>query len=315
MDEGWSENLNIWKFNPKVDVPEVIRYGNEKGVGIILWMAWGQIVGDEARVASHFAQLGAKGFKVDFMDRGDAGAEHFLWDFAEACRQNRMLVDYHGAHRPTGMSRAYPNVVGYEGIHGLECMKWFKSGQYDFMANDVRACFLRMTAGPMDYTPGAMDNYPIDQYGGGGINPGSVGTRCRQMAMMAAFEAPLQMLCDSPTKYEKNAECFSFMSKVPTTWADTKALGGMPDTMFAVARQAMDGSWYAAGLTNADARGFTLDTAFLGAGEWKAEIFRDADDADTQPTHYVRETKTVKAGEKIALRLAKGGGFAIRFAK
>ena len=315
MDEGWSENLNIWKFNPNVDVPEVIRYGKEKGVGVILWMAWAQIVGDEGRVASHFAKLGAKGFKVDFMDRGDAGAERFLWDCAEACRQNRMIVVYHGAHRPTGMSRAYPNVIGYEGVHGLEWMKGFRSGRYDFMANDVRACFLRMTAGPMDYTPGAMDNYPIDQYGGGGTNPGSVGTRCRQMAMMAAFEAPLQMLCDSPTKYEKNAECFSFMSKVPTTWADTKALGGTPDTMFAVARQAKDGSWYAAGMTNADARDFTLDTAFLGAGEWKAEIFRDADDADTQPTHYVRETKTVKAGEKIALRLAKGGGFAIRFAK
>ena len=315
MDEGWSENLNIWKFNPKVDVPEVIRYGKEKGVGIILWMAWGQIVGDEEKVASHFAKLGAKGFKVDFMDRGDAVAERFLWDFAEACYRNKMLVDYHGAHRPTGMSRAYPNVLGYEGIHGLECMKSFKSGQYDFMANDVRACFLRMSAGPIDYTPGAMDNYVIGQYKGSFTNPGSEGTRCRQMAMMAIYEAPLQMLSDSPTKYEKNMECFSFMSKVPTTWADTVGLGGCPDSYFAVARKTHDGAWYAAAMTNKDARDWTLDTSFLGAGSWKMEIFRDAADADKAPTHYVHETKTVTAGEKLALHFAPGGGFVARFSK
>ena len=315
MDEGWSDSLNIWKFNPNVDVPEIIRYGKEKGVGVILWMAWAQVVGDEERVASHFAKLGAKGFKVDFMDRGDAEVERFLWTFAEACRRNKMLIDYHGAHRPTGMSRAYPNVVGYEGVHGLECMKDYKAGWGHFTANDVRACFLRMTAGPIDYTPGAMDNYPIGGYRGNRANPGSEGTRCRQVAMMVIYEAPLQMLCDAPTKYERNAECFAFMSKVPTTWAETKGLGGTPDTMFACARKAKDGAWYAAGMTNADARDFTLDTAFLGAGDWTAEIFRDAADADTEPTHYVRETKPVRAGEKIPFHMAKGGGFAVRFAK
>ena len=314
MDEGWSENLNIWKFNPKVDVPEVIRYGNSKGVGIILWMAWGQIVGDEEKVASHFAKLGAKGFKVDFMDRGDAVAERFLWDFAEACCRNKMLIDYHGAHRPTGMSRTYPNIVNYEGIHGLEQMKWF-NGSYDMMANDVRACFLRMSAGPMDYTPGAMDNYVIGQYKGNNNNPGSVGTRCHQMAMMAAYEAPLQMLSDSPTKYEKNMESFSFMAKVPTTWANTVALGGCPDCYFAVARETKDGAWYAAALGNASEHDVAIDTSFLGAGAWKAEIFRDADDSNTKPTSFIHETKSVKAGDKLTFHLAQGGGFIVKFTK
>jgi alpha-glucosidase len=315
MDEGWSEDLNIWKFNPKVDVPEVIRYGKEKGVDIILWMAWAQIVGDEEKVASHFAKLGAKGFKVDFMDRGDALVERFLWDFAEACAKNRLVVDYHGAHRPTGMSRAYPNVLNYEGIHGLECMKWFKPGRYDMMANDVRACYLRMSAGPLDYTPGAMDNYVIGQYKGNNTNPGSEGTRCHQMAMMVVYEAPLQMLSDSPTKYERNMECFSFMAKVPTTWADTLGLGGTPDTFFAVARQAHDGAWYAAAIGGASAQDVTVDTKFLGAGEWKAKVFRDAADSDTAPTHYVHETKTVKAGDALTFRLAPGGGFAVKMSK
>ena len=324
FDEGWSEALNIWKFHPNVDVPHLIDYAAKRNVGIVLWMAWAQAAGAEERVAAHFAKLGAKGFKVDFMDRGDADSERFLWTFAAACARHKMLVDYHGANRPTGMSRAYPNVLNYEGIHGLEKMKTYRGG-YDFMANDVRAFFLRQTAGPMDYTPGAMLNYPVGGYpkpdhadirrANVFIRPGSEGTRCRQMAMMALYEAPLQMLCDSPTNYERNMESFAFMAKVPVVWADTVGLGGTPDTMVACARRAKDGSWYAAGLTNAEARDFTLETGFLGAGEWKAEIFRDAADADVQPTHYVHETKTVAAGAKLAFRLAKGGGFVVRFTR
>jgi len=314
FDEGWSESLNIWKFHPRVDVPHLIEYANARGVGIILWMAWAQVYGCEAKVAEHFAKLGAKGFKVDFMDRGDAEVERFYWKFAEECRKNKMLVDYHGMHRPTGMTRAYPNVLNYEGVHGLEQMKWHKNN-YDFMANDVRQCFLRMTAGPMDYTPGAMDNYPIFQYKGNGQNPGSCGTRCRQMAMMAVYEAPLQMLCDAPTKYEKNRESFAFMAKTPVVWDATVALGGTPDTYFAVARQAKDGAWYAAALNDATAREITVDLAFLGDGQWTAELFCDAPDSDKAPTHFVHTKKTVRAGEKFTQKCAPGGGFVMRLLK
>ena len=322
LDEGWSETLNIWKFHPNVDVPEIIRYGNEKGVGIILWMAWAQVCGDEAKVASHFAKLGAKGFKVDFMDRGDADVERFLWTFADECAKNCMLVDYHGAHRPTGMSRAYPNVLNYEGVHGLECMKFYRGE--DFMGTDVRHFFLRMTAGPMDYTPGAMDNYPVGKYPVGAAakernmfaNPGSEGTRCHQMALMAAYEAPLQMLSDAPSKYEKNGECFAFMAATPVVWDKTVGLGGCPDSFAAVARQAKDGSWYAAVINNATRRDYVLDTSFLGEGTWKAEVFRDKADSDVNPTSYVHETgNTVKAGAKLFYRLAPGGGVIVRFFK
>ena len=320
FDEGWSETLNIWKFHRNVDVPHLIDYANRKGVGIILWMAWAQVVGEEEKVASHFAKLGAKGFKVDFMDRGDAEVERFLWKFADACARNRMVVDYHGAHRPTGMSRAYPNVLNYEGVHGLEQMKFFH-GQ-DMMGNDVAAFFVRLAAGPMDYTPGAMCNYPIGKYPkktdafNPYVHPGSEGTRCHQMAMMVAYEAPLQMLSDSPTNYEKNMECFSFMAATPVVWADTVGLGGCPRKFAAVARRAKDGSWYAAALNSAEARDFTLDTSFLGNGRWKAEIFRDAADANEVPTHYVHEMQdTVTAGERKTFRMAKGGGFVVRFTK
>ena len=311
FDEGWSEKLDIWKFHPDVDVPHLIRYAADRNVGIILWMAWAQVAGDEKRVAEHFARLGAKGFKVDFMDRGDAQCERFLWAFAEECRKNRMLVDYHGAHRPTGMSRAYPNVLNYEGIRGLEMMKFFKNS-YDFLDNDVKEMFCRFVAGPADYTPGAMDNYPVGRYAGTSHNPGSLGTRARQVAMMVAFEAPLQMLCDTPTKYEKNAECFDFMAKVPVVWKDVRGLSGHPDAYAAVAREARDGSWYVAVLSNAQAREVELDFSFLAPGAWCAEIFRDAPESSVTPTRYVHETKAVTDGERLTVSLAPGGGFAAR---
>ena len=317
FDEGWSKSLDIWNYHPQVDVPHLIEYANARGVGIILWMAWAQVVGEEERVAEHFAKLGAKGFKVDFMDRGDAGVTRFLEKFAAACAKNRMLVDYHGVCRPTGLHRRYPNVVNYEGVHGLENMKWHGCHDIGAMFNDVAAFFLRMTAGPMDFTPGAMLNHAVGAgYKGAGTRtPGAVGTRCRQMAMMALYEAPLQMLCDSPTNYERNMECFSFMARTPVVWSRTVGLGGCPDTYALAARQAKDGTWYAGAINTAQAKSVTLDTAFLGEGEFAAEIFRDAPDSWDRATSYVRETRRVKAGEKLAFDMAPGGGFVVRFAK
>ena len=192
-------------------------------------------------------------------------------------------------------------------------MKWY-NGKDDFMENDLKVFFCRMTVGPMDYTPGAMDNYPIGKFGGSYDNPGSFGTRCRQMAMMPMYFAPLQMLSDAPSKYERNMECFRFMAATPVVWDETVGLGGTPETFAACARR-KGGVWYAAAVTSAEARDFTLDTEFLGDGAWTAEIFRDAADADVQPTHYVHETKRVNPGETMSFRMARGGGFVVRFSK
>ena len=317
FDEGWSETLNIWKFHPDVDVPHLIEYAGKRGVGIILWMAWAQVAGDEDRVADHFAKLGAKGFKVDFMDRGDAGIMRFMAKFAEACARNRMMVDYHGVCRPVGLERTYPNIINYEGIHGLEMMKGFvDSTEKEVMSNDVCAFFVRLVAGPMDYTPGAMLNYPLGGvYKGSEKFPGSVGTRCHQLSQFVLYEAPLQMLSDSPTNYEKNEECLKFLAKVPTTWRKTVGLGGTPDSYAACARQAKDGSWYAAAISTEEPHDIAIDTSFLGEGEWTAEVFRDAEDADRHPTHYVRESRKVKAGDSLSFRLAPGGGCAMRFVR
>jgi alpha-glucosidase len=313
FDEGWSQKLNIWKYNPEVDVEHLIKYAEKKGVGIILWMAWAQIVGEEERVAKHFAKLGAKGFKVDFMDRDDAKCVEFLWKFADVCAKEKMLVDYHGMFKPTGMERTYPNVLNFEGVHGLECAKWFYN-DYDFPKNDIGVYFVRMSAGPMDYTPGAMDNYPIGKYRGTTENAGSVGTRCRQMAMMTMYFAPLQMLCDSPSKYEKNMECFSFMAKTPVVWDDTVGIAGDINNFgYAACARRKGDVWYAAGMTDSNEREVEVTTDYLGEGKWAAEIFRDHPEANTKPMRYIHETRIVKKGDKIALKMAKGGGYVIRF--
>ena len=276
-------------------------------------MAWAQIVGEEERVAKHFAKLGAKGFKVDFMDRDDAKCVEFLWKFADVCAKEKMLVDYHGMFKPMGMERTYPNVLNFEGVHGLECAKWFNN-DYDFPKNDIGVYFVRMSAGPMDYTPGAMDNYPIGKYKGTTENAGSVGTRCRQMAMMTMYFAPLQMLCDSPSKYEKNMECFSFMAKTPVVWDDTVGIAGDINNFgYAACARRKGDVWYAAGMTDSNEREVEVSTDYLSKGKWAAEIFRDHPEANTKPMRYIHETRIVKKGDKIAIKMAKGGGYVIRF--
>ena len=310
--------FDIWKPCPTVDVDHLVKYAKERGVELWHWMAFHQVYGAEERVAAHFAKQGIKGFKVDFLDRGDADVTAFEEKFAAACAKNRMHVEYHGAYRPTGLQRRYPNVLNYEGIHGQEWMLpgLYRGDERGTIFSDVAACYLRMSAGPMDFTPGSMLNHGI----GSGFRssrkaPGTLGTRCRQMAQVALYEAPLQMLCDAPTNYEKNMECFSFMAKIPTVWKSVVGLAGTPDTMFVAARETRDGAWYAGGINTMEARDVVLDTSFLCGGEWTAEIFRDAGDAKEDAQKYMHETRRIKAGEKLPFHMAPGGGFVIRLSK
>jgi len=303
----------LWSKEPKFDIPALVEYGRKKGVGLFVWLPVGWFKGNEADLVDWAADLGLKGFKIDFLDRGDAEMERFVWRFADLCAKRKMLVDYHGAHRPAGLCRTYPNVVGIEGVFGLENMRWYRN-QFDFMANDLGLCYTRLVAGTMDYTPGAMDNYPLGKYRLVPNHPGSVGTRCHQMALVMMFQGYVQMLADSLNKYERNRECFTFMADIPTVWDDVVGLGGTPTTYAAMARRKGD-VWYAAAIGSAHGQPVAIETAFLGQGEWTAEIFCDADDAGVQPTHYVHCQQPMKAGERLSFKLAPGGGFIARFTR
>ena len=320
MDEGWSKNLDVMQIIPEIDMPALIAYARTKGVGIILWCSWPQLVGRQREVLGHFAKMGVKGFKIDFMDRGDQTVVKFMEETAKVAAEFRLLLDYHGAFPPCGFSRTYPNVVNYEGVFGLEQAKWC-APETDFPANDLTTFFVRMTAGPLDYTPGAMINHtryrakPAPSgFRSDYLKPGSQGTRVHQMALLSLFEAPLQMLCDSPTRYRRNAECFRFMAKVPTVWDDTVGLAGDP-SRFVLAARRKGAVWYVSGIASWEGASVDADLSFLGPGEWTAEIFEDGVNAEHDAEDYVRRIATVRSGDRFPVAMGPGGGFTMRVSK
>ena len=314
MDEGWSEKLNLDKPRAKANVEGVIKYGKEKGVDVILWAAWSMLSTpeDRERIFSRYSKMGAKGFKIDFMDRDDQILERFLEDTAADAAKYRLVIMYHGIHKPTGLQRTYPNILNYEGVFGLE-QGHSRGGRKDVLANDVNLVYTRMVAGFMDYTPGAMRNRAFDAPDFVKGSPSAVyGTRAHQLALFPLFEAPVQMLCDSPTQYRTAPECVKFMVNVPTVWDETVGVAGEIDKFAVVARR-KGADWWLGAITNWEAREIEIPTLFLGSGEWKVEAFEDAPDADKNAEHYVRREFTIKAGDKIKVRLAPGGGYAARF--
>ena len=317
MDEGWAEKLDPEKMRDEVNVPGVIAYGKEKGVGVILWAAWSPLTDREKRlrVFDRYAAMGAKGFKIDFIERDDQVAEKFLEETAADAAERKLVVMYHGIHKPTGLQRTYPNILNYEGVYGLE-QGGSIGGRKEVIANDVNLVYTRMVAGFMDYTPGAMRNRAFDAppYDPERDPRSCYGTRCHQLALFPLFEAPIQMLCDSPTQYRTAPECTAFITKVPTVWDETRGVAGEIGKFASVARR-KGGEWWLGAITNWEARDVELPTDFLGGGEWVAEVFEDAPDADVNAEHYIRREFTLKAGEPLKVRLAPGGGFAARFKK
>ena len=308
FDEGWSVSLKIMEIHPDVDVPALIKYAQERGVGIILWCSWPQLVGRQHEVFKRYADMGAKGFKIDFMDRDDQVVVKFLEETAAIASEYKLLVDYHGMFKPTGMQRTCPNIINFEGVHGLEQLKW-ENGS-DFMSHDCKVVFTRMVAGPLDYTPGSMLNQTKKGFKANYSLPTSQGTRVHQMALMTLFEAPLQMLCDTPTQYMRNQACTDFMVKVPTVWDETVGVAGSVDSCAAVARR-KGGVWYLAAIGNWEPRELKLDLSFL-KGTFKAEVFADGINADRDATDYTRTEQVIEGGQPLTIKIASGGGWTAR---
>lgn len=315
LDEGWAVNLeaDLLKVIPEIDLPGIVDYAKSKDVDIILWAGYYAFDRDMENVVRHYAEMGVKGFKVDFMDRDDQEMIDFLYRSAETCAKYKMLVDFHGVCKPTGLQRTYPNVVNYEGVNGLEQLKWSPE-TYDMVTYDVTFPFIRMVAGPVDYTQGAMRNATRENYRPVNSEPMSQGTRCRQLATYVIFESPLNMLCDNPSNYMREKECTEFIANIPTVWDETKALDGKVSEYIAIARR-HDNDWYVGALTNWDAREMELDLSFLGEGDYKLKLFKDGINADRAACDYKKEIITVPADRKLKIRMAPGGGYAAKIFK
>lgn len=315
LDEGWAVNLqaDLFQVIPEIDIQELVDYGKERGVGIILWAGYWAFNRDMEKVCRHYSEMGVKGFKVDFMDRDDQLMVNFHARAAETAARYDLMLDFHGTYKPTGLSRRWPNVVNYEGVHGLEQMKW-RPNECDQVTYDVTVPFIRMAAGPMDYTQGAMRNASKSNYRPVYNEPMSQGTRCRQLAEYVVFDSPLNMLCDSPSNYIAEVECTEFIAACPETWDESLGVNGEIGKYITIARRSGD-AWYVGALTNWDERALTLDLSFLGEGEWSLDIFQDGPNAEKAARDYVHTTANVPAGRKITAHLAPGGGWAAKITR
>ena len=309
LDEGWSLEDDIMKHNPNVNLEALIAYGKERNVGIILWSSWMALTKNTAGIFKNYADLGIKGFKVDFLDRDDAKMVNSVYDISQKAADHKLLLDFHGMYKPTGIQRTFPNILNFEGVKGLENNKWTPND--DVPLYDCTIPFIRMMAGPMDYTPGAMRNATKSEFKPSNSNPMSQGTRTHQLALYTIFEAPLQMMADSPTAYMKEQESTDFIAKIPTVFDETIALDGEVGKFVVMVRRKAN-TWYLGAITNWDSREVTIDFSFLEKGKkFEAEIFSDGLNADKAANDYKREIITVDSTTKLKYRLANGGGLAM----
>lgn len=306
LDEGWSRTTtDVSAPRKDIDVPELVQYGAAKGVGVILWTLWRPMDEKTDSLLDRFVQWGVKGIKVDFIQRADQYTVNFYERLAKACMDRKLLVDYHGAYKPSGLNRKYPNVINYEGVKGSENNKW---ADYITPEHNLTLPFTRMTAGPMDYTPGAMRNSNKKDFHISFNEPVSRGTRAHQAAMYVLYEAPLQMLAETPSLYLQDTLFTRFIAGIPTTWNKTIPLTGKIGTYAAVARQ-HDKKWYIGAMTDWNERTLEATLDFLPEGNYRIDILTDGPNAAKYAIDYKIESRQVHKGDTIKMKMAPGGGW------
>jgi len=311
LDEGWYELGDLFKINPEIDIKELLDYAHRKNVGIILWVVWKTLDDQLHDALNQFEQWGVKGIKVDFMQRDDQWMVNYYHKIAKESAKRHLLVDFHGAYKPAGLRRAYPNVLTREGVRGLEHSKW---SNHPTPEHNVTLPFIRMLAGPMDYTPGAMNNAQEKNFNPIFTRPMSLGTRCHQLAMYVIFESPLQMLSDNPSNYLREQECMEFLSKVPTEWDETIALDARAANYVLIARKSGK-EWYVGAMTDWTPRELLVDFFFLDPGIYTIHIYKDGINAERYGSDYQKVVTTVTNTDKLKIKLAPGGGWAARIFK
>lgn len=311
MDEGWSDQFDLFLQKPGIDVPHLVEYAEKKGVKIILWCVWHTLDRQMEAALDMFEEWGIAGVKVDFIDRDDQIAINYYERLARESAKRKLLVDYHGCSKPTGLHRTYPNVINYESVRGNEYNKFDKD---ETPQHNIDIAYTRMYVGPMDYTPGAMRNSTQGNWMMDNSNPMSYGTRCHQLGMYIVYYSPLQMLCDAPTAYERYPDILKFLSEVPVEWDETIALEGKAGEYAVMARK-KGNDWYLGALTDWKEREIELDLSFLDGGEYEAKMFVDGVNAHRHAEDYQVKEQILKKGDKVKIKLKPGGGAAIQFMK
>ena len=311
LDEGWYDSSKGDIMHPiaDIDLEALIDYGRQKGVGIVLWTVFNVLDEHLVEACEQYVKMGIRGWKIDFLDRNDQTAVEMAERIAKTCARYRLFVDYHGYFAPTGMSRTYPNILNYEGVFGMEEARWAKRDT-DMPRYDVTFPFIRMMAGQVDFTPGALRNGTKDNWVECYQNPVSMGTRCHQLACYVVHDSPFTMLCDAPTNYEREQPCVDIITSIPDTWDCTLIPQGEMGQYIVSARE-KDGSWYVAGQTNWDARTLSLPLGFLGDGPYEGTLVTDGPNANHNAEDYRIEQLTLDRSRTLDLKMASGGGFVL----
>lgn len=313
LDEGWyaPKSGDMLTVIPELDLPELIAYGKSKGVEIVLWTVFNVLDSQLEAACKKYADMGIKGFKVDFLDRDDQTAVEMVYRIAEMTARYKLTLDLHGIYKPTGINRTYPHIINFESVFGMEEVKWTDI-KNNMPLYDVTFPYIRMMAGPVDYTPGAMRNATKADWRAMYYTPASMGTRCHQLAAYIVHDSPFTMLCDAPTNYLNEQECVDFMASLPVEVDSTFIASGELGKYIVTVRK-KDVNWYIGGMTNWDERDVQLDFSFLPEGmSYTAVLFKDGVNANKQAEDYRKETIRVNKDSRLTLHLASGGGFAMK---
>ncbi len=304
--EDYSALADITRVVPEVDMPELLRYAKEKNVKIWLWSHWTSVDKYIDQAFPLFEKWGVAGVKIDFMDRDDQWMVNWYRRVVTAAAEHHLMIDYHGAFKPDGLRRTYPNLMTREGVMGKEYLKW---SARTTPTHNVTLAFTRMLAGPMDYTPGAFGNANRANFIPRNFEPMTPNTRAHELALYAVFESPFMMVSDYPEHYQGQRD-FDFIKRVPVTWDEIRVIGGLPMEWISVARRS-GSDWYIGSITNWDERAVKLPLSFLGEGKFEAEIYADAPDAAQEATHTTLTKKTVDSNTVLDVHMVSGGGNAI----
>lgn len=313
LDEGWyaPKSGDMLTVIPELDLTELIAYGKSKGVEIVLWTVFNVLDSQLEAACKKYADMGIKGFKVDFLDRDDQTAVEMVYRIAEMTARYKLTLDLHGIYKPTGINRIYPHIINFESVFGMEEVKWTDI-KNNMPLYDVTFPYIRMMAGPVDYTPGAMRNATKADWRAMYYTPASMGTRCHQLAAYIVHDSPFTMLCDAPTNYLNEQECVDFIASLPVEVDSTFIASGELGKYIVTVRK-KDVNWYIGGMTNWDERDVQLDFSFLPEGmSYTAVLFKDGVNANKQAEDYRKETIRIDKDSRLTLHLASGGGFAMK---
>ena len=313
LDEGWYDpkSGDMLTVIPELDLTELIAYGKSKGVEIVLWTVFNVLDSQLEAACKKYADMGIKGFKVDFLDRDDQTAVEMVYRIAEMTARYKLTLDLHGIYKPTGINRTYPHIINFESVFGMEEVKWTDI-KNNMPLYDVTFPYIRMMTGPVDYTPGAMRNATKADWRAMYYTPASMGTRCHQLAAYIVHDSPFTMLCDAPTNYLNEQECVDFIASLPVEVDSTFIASGELGKYIVTVRK-KDVNWYIGGMTNWDERDVQLDFSFLPEGmSYTAVLFKDGVNANKQAEDYRKETIRIDKDSRLTLHLASGGGFAMK---